>query len=62
MQAHGLLPQGFVDQDFKPVKLGLESPRGRLILTLTGGSQRGLPRGVAAPSKNQTYVRRSGGG
>ncbi|MFH1033441.1 MAG: DUF4340 domain-containing protein [Pseudomonadota bacterium] len=62
LQAHGLLAQGFVDQDFKPAKLGLEPPRGRLALTLADGGQQGLIWGQEVPGKNQTYVRRTEGG
>jgi hypothetical protein len=62
LQIHGLLAQGFVDQDFKPAKLGLEPPRGRLILTLEDGSQKGLLWGVGVSGKNQTYARRKEGG
>ena len=62
LQVHGLLAQGFLDNNFKPAKLGLEPPRGSLTLTLADGSQRGLVWGVEVPGKNQTYVRRAEGG
>lgn len=62
LQTHGLLAQGFVDQGFKPAKLGLEPPRNLLMLTMQDGGQRGLVWGTQVPGKNQVYTRRQEGG
>lgn len=61
-QIHGLQAKEFVDQDIDEVKLGLNSPAGRIELGLAPAGQVGLVVGAAAAGAQRRWVRRLDGG